>query len=95
LGLGKPGKPFRAGGEKISGTPLDPHLEAVAWIGSKADVSEALRLMRSLEVGSLLVKEGEANASIVTERDVVMRLPTVMGVDIFVDAVRQGIFVER
>ncbi len=84
------------GGEEISGTPLDPTWRrAVAWIDSKTDVSEALRLMRSLGVGSLLVREGEANVGIVTERDVVRRLPTVMGVDVFVDAVRQEIFVGR
>ncbi len=41
------------------------------------------------------MREGDQIVGIVTERDVVRRLPKVMGADVFVDAVRQEIFVGR
>ncbi len=83
-------------GAEISETPLDPTWRcSIASIDSKVDVSEALKKMRSLGVGSLLVRDGDEIVGIVTERDAVRRLPKVMGADVFVDAVRQEIFVGR
>ncbi len=83
-------------GGEILDTPLDPTWRcSIASIDSKVDVSEALKKMRSLGVGSLLVRDGDQIVGIVTERDVVRKLPKVMGADVFVDAVRQEIFVGR
>lgn len=56
------------------------------------EVSEAMELMKKHDVGSLPVvnKEG-APVGILTERDVLLKLPKIVGVDVFVDVISQTI----
>lgn len=56
------------------------------------EVSEAMELMKKHDIGSLpVVDENKAPIGIITERDVLLKLPKLVGVDVFVDVITQTI----
>ena len=67
----------------------------IVAIGSHVDVSEALNLMRSYGIGSLLVMDYGKLVGIITERDIVRKLPKMVGVETYVDVIRQEISIGR
>ncbi len=67
----------------------------IVTINSRADVSEALNLMRNYGVGSLLVMDNGELVGIVTERDIVRKLPKMVGVETYIDVIRQEISIGR
>ncbi len=84
------------GGEAAFSTRIgDLGSREVASVSPDADVSEALGEMRFRGVGSLLVMEDGKLKGIVTERDVVRRLPKLVGVETFVDVVTSEISMTR
>ena len=56
------------------------------------EISEAMKLMRRYDVGGLpVVDENNVPVGIITERDILLKLPKMMGVDVFVDVIDQTI----
>ncbi len=84
------------------------HVEAVyetplAYIASKPvvtvdpedDVGKAIRRMKDRGIGAVMVSSGGKPVGILTERDVMTRLPQVKGVETFIDELRQKIYASR
>ncbi|QOJ78235.1 CBS domain-containing protein [Infirmifilum lucidum] len=84
------------------------HVEAVyetplAYIASRPvvtvdpedDVGRAIRHMKDRGIGAVMVSSGGKPVGILTERDVMTRLPQVKGVETFIDELRQKIYASR
>jgi len=68
----------------------------VATINLNADLGKAIRVMRDLGIGSLVVVNDEgAPVGMFTERDVITKLPKLEGVEVFVDEIEKRIVAER
>ena len=68
----------------------------VATINLNADLGEAIRVMRDLGIGSLVVVNDEGvPVGMFTERDVITKLPKLEGVEVFVDEIEKRIVAER
>ncbi len=74
---------------------VDIASEALVTVGPGEDLSKALRRMRSRGLSALVVVEDGRLAGIVTERDIVVRLPRKLGLEAFYDAVRARIVFAR
>ena len=78
----------------------DPVLEVgvgePASIEPEADLSKALRLMRRRGISALPVVDEEGRVvGLLSERDMVTRLPRLVGVEMFYDAARARLYVAR
>ncbi len=68
----------------------------LATINENRDVSQAVKVMRAHGVGCLPVLDNEGRlAGIITERDILTKLPKRVGVERFVDTLRHRIFIGR
>jgi len=67
----------------------------VLTIEEEADVGEAVSRMKRHGVGALVVTRGGKVSGILTERDVLTRLPRVKGVEIFLDETEKKIIGSR
>ncbi len=69
---------------------------APATIEPEADISTALRIMRKRGVSALpVVDKSYRVVGIMTERDIVVKLPRLMGVEMFYDLSRSRLYVAR
>ncbi|MCD6457337.1 MAG: CBS domain-containing protein [Thermoproteales archaeon] len=87
----------RLGKENVYNTPVyDIATKGVVCINPERDIGEAVEVMRKFNIGSLIVvnSKGE-NVGIITERDYILKLPKIKGVEIFVDAQLRSIVVGR
>jgi len=57
----------------------------VVTADAKMDVGDAIKRMRIHKIGCLPVMEGKKLVGIVTERDILLKLPKIKGVEVFVD----------
>lgn len=64
----------------------------IVMVDPEEDLSQAVRLMRKHSIGCLVTSDGKG---IVTERDFLLKLPKVMGVEVFVDEVQKLIAAAR
>ena len=56
------------------------------------EISEAMDIMRKHDVGALpVVDENDIPIGIITERDILLKLPKIVGIDVFVDVINQTI----
>lgn len=62
-----------------------------ATISPSADISEATKVFKEKNIGSLPVVENGQLVGIVTERDILLKLPKIMGIEVFVDAATETI----
>ena len=85
------------GKESVYNTPLSRiATKGVICINPERDVGEAVEVMRRFNIGSLVVVDTKGNeVGIVTERDYILKLPKIRGVEIFVDAQNKSIVVGR
>mgnify|MGYP000344840805 CR=1 FL=1 len=68
----------------------------VATVSVDEDIGHAIRIMRDLGVGSLVVVDREGwPIGMFTERDVITKLPKLEGVEVFVDEIEKRIVAER
>ena len=68
----------------------------VATVSVDEDIGHAIRIMRDLGVGSLVVVDREGwPIGMFTERDVITKLPKLEGVEVFVDEIERRIVAER
>lgn len=77
----------------VMNTPIGEIAESnVVTARPDMEISEAMDLMRKHDVGSLpVVDEKGAPVGIITERDVLLKLPKIVGIDVFVDTINQTI----
>ena len=69
---------------------------APATIEPEADISTALRIMRRRGVSALpVIDKNYRVIGIVTERDLVVKLPKLMGVEMFYDLARSRLYIAR
>ena len=59
------------------------------------DVGDALRVMRKRGISALPVVEDEKVVGLISERDIVTRLPRLIGIEMFYDQVRSKLYVAR
>ncbi|BES81225.1 CBS domain-containing protein [Pyrodictium abyssi] len=83
--------------EEVFNTPVT-HVAtgAPATVEPEADVSKALRLMRKRGISGLPVvnRDGELEG-IITERDIVIKMPKLVGTELFYDYARSRLYVAR
>lgn len=84
-------------GESLLSTPLQSIASyPVLTVDAGEDVGKAVSIMKNHGVGCLVaVDKTGAPVGIVTERDVVTRLPRVRGVELFMDLVKAAVFASR
>ncbi|HIE24354.1 MAG TPA: CBS domain-containing protein, partial [Candidatus Korarchaeota archaeon] len=79
--------------KEVHATPLqalDP--KEIVTVDPLEDIGRAIAIMRKHGIGHLIVGDGQG---IITERDFLLKLPKVIGVDVFVDDVRKLISAGR
>jgi len=67
----------------------------VITIDAERDVGEALQKMKRHGIGSLIVTVDDEPKAIVTERDIVTKLPKITGVEVFIDELEKTITAAR
>lgn len=67
----------------------------VVTVSPEEDVGSAIQRMKEHGIGAVVVADGEKPLGILTERDLMSRLPRVKGVETFVDELRQVIYASR
>ncbi|HDH07299.1 MAG TPA: CBS domain-containing protein [Thermoproteales archaeon] len=67
----------------------------VIYIDPEADVGEALKKMRQHRIGALPVLEEENLVGIITERDLLIKVPKISGVEVFVNVAEKQIVAGR
>lgn len=67
----------------------------VVTIDAERDVGEALQKMKRHGIGSLIVMVDDEPKAIVTERDIVTKLPKITGVEVFIDELEKTITAAR
>lgn len=84
-------------GESLFLTPLQSIASyPVFTVYAGEDVGKAVSIMKSHGIGSLIAVDETGNpVGIITERDVVTRLPRVKGVELFLDLAKAAIFASR
>ncbi|RLE77292.1 MAG: hypothetical protein DRJ44_02365 [Thermoprotei archaeon] len=87
----------RLGKENIYNTPLSViATKGVVCINPERDIGEAVEVMRKFNIGSLVVVNSRgSDLGIITERDYILKLPKIRGVEIFIDAQLKSIIVGR
>lgn len=79
--------------EEVHATPLQAlEPKEVVCVDPLEDLGRAISIMRKHRIGHLIVGDGKG---IITERDFLLKLPKVVGVDVFVDDVRKLISAGR
>ncbi|MEZ0345399.1 MAG: CBS domain-containing protein [Infirmifilum sp.] len=82
--------------EAVYGTPLSYIAsKPVVTVDPEEDVGKAILRMKTHNIGALMVTIGQKPIGILTERDVMTRLPKAKGVETFVDELRQTIYASR
>lgn len=64
-------------------------------VGPDADLSDAVRIMNANNVGSLIVVSSGGPVGILTERDLLLKLPKLRGVEFMTDVARNRVIVGR
>lgn len=84
-------------GESLLSTPLQSIASyPVLTVDTGEDVGRAVSIMKSHGVGCLIAVDRTGTpVGIITERDVVTRLPRVKGVELFLDLVKNAVFASR
>lgn len=67
----------------------------VITVDPEEDVGRAISIMKAHNIGALMVTVNEKPVGIITERDIMSRLPRVKGVETFIDEIRQEIYASR
>ena len=67
----------------------------VVTIDAERDVGEAIQKMKRHGIGSLIVMVDDEPKAIVTERDIVTKLPKITGVEVFIDELEKTITAAR
>ena len=82
--------------DEVYSTPLTYIASSPVYtVDPDRDVGQAISIMRRHNIGSLVVVEDEKPVGIFTERDVVIKLAKIKGVEIFVDEARKKIIAGR
>ncbi|AKG39177.1 MAG: CBS domain-containing protein [Infirmifilum sp.] len=82
--------------EAVYGVPLSYIASRpVLTVDPEEDVGKAILKMKNHNVGALMVAVGQRPIGILTERDVMSRLPRIRGVETFIDEMRQKIYASR
>lgn len=90
------GKLFDGRYEEVFSTPLSQCASSPVYtIDPHADVVEAARLMGKRNIGCLPVVDGDELVGMITERDFLIKLPKIKGVEYMVDTVRNAVIVGR
>jgi len=84
------------GKENVYDTPLSYLASTkVITVEPHVDLGEAIRIMRENNIGSLVVVDRGECTGIITERDFIIKLPKMWGVELFVDEVEELIVAGR
>jgi len=79
--------------KEVHATPLQAlNPKEIVTVDPLEDIGKAISIMRKHGIGHLIVGKGQG---IITERDFLLKLPKVIGVDVFVDDVRKIISAGR
>lgn len=84
------------GKEALYKTPISAiAVPNVVTIEPRRDLGEAIKVMRRHRIGSLVVKEDDDILGIITERDFTLKLPKLLGVEMFIDEAQKLILMGR
>lgn len=67
----------------------------VITVTPEEDLGDAIKIMREHNIGSLVVVNKGVDVGIITERDFIIKLPKLWGVDVFVDEIQELLIVGR
>jgi len=82
--------------EQIYDTPLQSIAKSpVITVSANEDVGRALGIMKKHGIGCVVVEDSGLPVGILTERDIVTKLPEVRDVELFFDAARNALYTSR
>jgi len=82
--------------EQVYSTPLQSIAKSpVITVSANEDVGRALGIMKKHGIGCVVVEDSGLPVGILTERDIITKLPEVKGVELFFDAARNALYISR